>query len=141
MPGAFEATYTAGNEKFRSGPPSADAAGALPRVSSLWRRALGGQRLRACAVLLLHRNWRGRATLPRDRRWPQRPRPQWDTRWRGGPDCDVGHFQIGCTVVCARPAFTGFVTAFNGLIGEHTESLADGATRICFLSTSLTSAP
>jgi hypothetical protein len=56
-----------------------------------------------------------------------------DGHVKGGPDADVSLFPVGAVVTCAKPAFTGTVTKFDVLSGEHTLKLADGTERCAFL--------
>ncbi len=111
MTGAFLEEYTAGGVHWNNGPPSAEVAGAER-----------DRRYGACqnsGVAHWHGNVFGKAPCchcqengagaPRCRVTAMSHSshgPQWDTRWQGGPDCDVGHFPLGCTVVCKRPKFT-----------------------------------
>ena len=138
MPSAFEAAYRAVDGHWRSGPPSAEAAKtvrdarhAACQASGVphWQGSPFGRAPCCYCAEVSAGAPRCRVTAPSH----SGHGPQWDKRWRGGPDCDVAHFPIGCTVVCTLPRFTGIVTAFDVGTGEHTLGLPDGTARRCFL--------
>jgi len=57
-----------------------------------------------------------------------------DGHVKGGPDADVALFPVGCKVTCTQPPFSGEVTQFDVLSGEHTVTLLDGSEKRAFLA-------